>query len=269
RRKTTWPYGSSVWKYKEWVLHEIDADDIVGLYEGNTNAFWATIFGKREFRVEAIIGMDNDLDNPIILLVHATYVAIKTIMLRSVGFAMKNLKGECEKDDLEMPLFDLSTIATTTNNFSEDKNLGEGGFGPVYKELSQLCKPVQRTLRRNHRVEAIIYMDNDLDNPIILLVHATYVATKTIMLRSVGFAMKNLKGECEKDDLEMPLFDLSTIATTTNNFSKDKKLGEGGFGPVYKGKLDGEREIVVKRLSRNSRQGVSEFKNEVLLMAAL
>ncbi|KAF9613709.1 hypothetical protein IFM89_010151 [Coptis chinensis] len=38
---TTWPYGSSVWKYKEWVLLEIDADDIVSLYEGNTNAFWA------------------------------------------------------------------------------------------------------------------------------------------------------------------------------------------------------------------------------------
>ncbi|KAF9604521.1 hypothetical protein IFM89_007642, partial [Coptis chinensis] len=45
RGKTTWPYGSSVWKYKEWVLPEIDADDIVGLYEGNTNAFWAARFG--------------------------------------------------------------------------------------------------------------------------------------------------------------------------------------------------------------------------------
>ncbi|KAF9594536.1 hypothetical protein IFM89_033506 [Coptis chinensis] len=73
----------------------------------------------------------------------------------------------------------------------------------------------------------------------------------------------------ELDDLEMPLFDLSTIATATNNFSEDKKLGEGGFGPVYKGKLDGEREIAVKRLSRNSIQGVSEFKNEVLLIVAL
>ncbi|KAF9609264.1 hypothetical protein IFM89_014458 [Coptis chinensis] len=75
--------------------------------------------------------------------------------------------------------------------------------------------------------------------------------------------------ECEKDNLEMPLFDLSTIATATNNFSEDKKLGEGGFGPVYKGKLDGEREIAVKRLSRNSIQGVSEFKNEVLLISKL
>ncbi|KAF9594753.1 hypothetical protein IFM89_034736, partial [Coptis chinensis] len=41
RGKTTLSYGSSVWKYKEWVLPEIDADDIVSLYEGNTNAFWA------------------------------------------------------------------------------------------------------------------------------------------------------------------------------------------------------------------------------------
>lgn len=38
----------------------------------------------------------------------------------------------------------------------------------------------------------------------------------------------------ETDDLELPLFDLATIAKATNNFSTDNKLGQGGFGPVYK-----------------------------------
>ena len=38
----------------------------------------------------------------------------------------------------------------------------------------------------------------------------------------------------EKEDLELPLFDLATIASATNNFSSTCKLGEGGFGPVYK-----------------------------------
>ncbi|KAJ7948550.1 S-receptor-like serine/threonine-protein kinase [Quillaja saponaria] len=47
----------------------------------------------------------------------------------------------------------------------------------------------------------------------------------------------------QKEDLELPLFDLSKIATATNYFSMDNKLGEGGFGPVYKGKLeDGQDE---------------------------
>lgn len=38
----------------------------------------------------------------------------------------------------------------------------------------------------------------------------------------------------EEDDLELPLFDTNTIATATNNFSFTNKIGEGGFGPVYK-----------------------------------
>ncbi|KAI4335255.1 hypothetical protein L6164_013919 [Bauhinia variegata] len=45
--KTTWPYGSGVWSKKEWVLPEIDEDDIVSAFEGNTNLFWAERFGKQ------------------------------------------------------------------------------------------------------------------------------------------------------------------------------------------------------------------------------
>ncbi|KAJ4849118.1 hypothetical protein Tsubulata_049274 [Turnera subulata] len=37
-----------------------------------------------------------------------------------------------------------------------------------------------------------------------------------------------------KDDLELPLFDFGTIACATNNFSVTNKLGQGGYGPVYK-----------------------------------
>ena len=44
--KTTWPYGSGVWGKKEWVLPEIDNENIVSMYEGNTNLFWAERYGK-------------------------------------------------------------------------------------------------------------------------------------------------------------------------------------------------------------------------------
>ncbi|CAA3027855.1 G-type lectin S-receptor-like serine threonine-kinase At4g27290 isoform X1 [Olea europaea subsp. europaea] len=68
----------------------------------------------------------------------------------------------------------------------------------------------------------------------------------------------------QNEDIELPLFDLYTIIKATDNFSINNKLGEGGFGPVYKG-----QEIAVKRLSRNSLQGLDEFKNEVICIAKL
>ncbi|XP_020534509.1 G-type lectin S-receptor-like serine/threonine-protein kinase At4g27290 isoform X2 [Jatropha curcas] len=72
-----------------------------------------------------------------------------------------------------------------------------------------------------------------------------------------------------KEDLELTFFDLGTIASATNKFSPTNKLGEGGFGPVYKGILKDGQEIAVKRLSKNSRQGLDEFSNEVIYIARL
>ena len=40
--------------------------------------------------------------------------------------------------------------------------------------------------------------------------------------------------EMGAEDLELPLFDFTTLANATNGFSKYSMLGEGGFGPVYK-----------------------------------
>ncbi|WJX37972.1 receptor protein-tyrosine kinase [Trifolium repens] len=77
------------------------------------------------------------------------------------------------------------------------------------------------------------------------------------------------KDEDTNEDFELPIFDQVTILKATNNFSFDNKLGEGGFGPVYKGILLDGQEIAVKRLSKSSGQGSKEFKNEVILCAKL
>lgn len=55
----------------------------------------------------------------------------------------------------------------------------------------------------------------------------------------------------------------------TNNFSPANELGQGGFGSVYKGLLANGLEVAIKRLSRSSRQGIEEFKNEVMVIAKL
>jgi threonine synthase len=51
-KSTQWPYGSGVWGKKEWILPNIHDDNVVSLYEGATNLFWAERFGK-------MIGLDN------------------------------------------------------------------------------------------------------------------------------------------------------------------------------------------------------------------
>eukprot|EP00253_Pinus_taeda_P015242 PITA_15242 len=63
------------------------------------------------------------------------------------------------------------------------------------------------------------------------------------------------------------VFTLEALAEATNNFAENKKLGEGGFGPVYKGITRDGIEIAVKKLSVRSRQGKREFMNEVNLVA--
>ncbi|XP_028807631.1 G-type lectin S-receptor-like serine/threonine-protein kinase At4g27290 isoform X2 [Neltuma alba] len=85
--------------------------------------------------------------------------------------------------------------------------------------------------------------------------------------------LKNLlavdKEEGREGNMEQRIYDLALIANATNNFSSDNKLGQGGFGPVYRGILADGQEIAVKRLSRSSCQGLCEFKNEVKLCAKL
>ncbi|KAK2632918.1 hypothetical protein EUGRSUZ_L00893 [Eucalyptus grandis] len=106
-------------------------------------------------------------------------------------------------------------------------------------------------------------------------------ATSVVMLLWVAlFALRrerNKTNDVEEDpivgseilELDSPQFDVGAIEATTAYFSYHNKLGEGGFGPVYRGTLSCGRKIAAKRLSQSSKQGVEEFKNEVELVAKL
>ncbi|PON45409.1 S-receptor-like serine/threonine-protein kinase [Trema orientale] len=73
----------------------------------------------------------------------------------------------------------------------------------------------------------------------------------------------------QQDPSDLPIFDFHSILVATNRFNIMNKLGQGGFGPVYKGRLQDGKEIAVKRLSSNSGQGIEEFKNEMILISKL
>ncbi|KAK6917418.1 PAN/Apple domain [Dillenia turbinata] len=96
-------------------------------------------------------------------------------------------------------------------------------------------------------------------------------------LRKVSRRAMDLDGTISKrrsrvnqgNEPELPQFMFNSILVATENFSVTNKLGEGGFGTVYKGKLIDKQEVAVKRLSKMSRQGVQEFKNEIILITKL
>ncbi|KAK3166445.1 hypothetical protein QOZ80_1AG0045890 [Eleusine coracana subsp. coracana] len=64
-------------------------------------------------------------------------------------------------------------------------------------------------------------------------------------------------------------FTFRELAAATKNFRQDCLLGEGGFGRVYKGRLENGQAIAVKQLDRNGLQGNREFLVEVLMLSLL
>ncbi|XP_071903528.1 cysteine-rich receptor-like protein kinase 15 isoform X2 [Coffea arabica] len=73
----------------------------------------------------------------------------------------------------------------------------------------------------------------------------------------------------DKEDDESIFFSFSSIESATDHFSEAKRLGQGGFGPVYKGKFNNGLEVAVKRLNKMTIYGTEQFKNEVTVISKL
>ncbi|XP_029124556.1 G-type lectin S-receptor-like serine/threonine-protein kinase At4g27290 isoform X2 [Cajanus cajan] len=91
------------------------------------------------------------------------------------------------------------------------------------------------------------------------IVAATVAAICGVLMLSTYFICRIRrnnaeKEKSEKDDIDLPTFDFPFISNATNRFSQNNKLGQGGFGTVYKGILPDGQEVAVKRLCKTSRQ---------------
>lgn len=109
-----------------------------------------------------------------------------------------------------------------------------------------------------------------------IVVGAAVVAVVLVLL-TLGILRRKgwLGGKTSEDkelrglDLQTGLFSLRQIKAATKNFDAENKLGEGGFGAVFKGTLSDGTVIAVKQLSSKSKQGNREFVNEVGMISAL
>ncbi|KAF2581640.1 hypothetical protein F2Q68_00002713 [Brassica cretica] len=84
---------------------------------------------------------------------------------------------------------------------------------------------------------------------------------------------QNKKNDANKEvtnNIDAQTFTFRELATATKNFRKECLIGEGGFGRVYKGKLEKcDKAVAVKQLDRNGLQGNREFIVEVMMLSLL
>ncbi|KMZ66719.1 putative Protein kinase [Zostera marina] len=139
--------------------------------------------------------------------------------------------------------------------------LEKGVYGPLISAIS---------------VESSDAYPESKKSRIILILASTIASFCVVLLISILLwshyrKRSNTDNELENEDISSSTTQLSlkTISSATRNFHDENKIGEGGFGPVYKGILPEGTRIAVKKLSSFSNQGNREFINEIGLISAL
>ncbi|KAH0923832.1 hypothetical protein HID58_023850, partial [Brassica napus] len=142
-----------------------------------------------------------------------------------------------------------------------------GNYGPLISAISLChssmepqCGAMKRELHFNY--------------PLILGVIGALIA---VTLLALGlYAQKRCIGDNYTRERDLRAQGLQTVCFTwrqleaaTNNFDEANKLGEGGFGSVFKGGLPDGNIIAVKQLSSKSCQGNREFVNEIGMISGL
>nr|XP_028954646.1 probable LRR receptor-like serine/threonine-protein kinase At1g56140 isoform X2 [Malus domestica] len=104
---------------------------------------------------------------------------------------------------------------------------------------------------------------------------AVLVGVVSLLLIFAILYMRRKKSEKEDDEDILGLgprpytFSYVELRTATEDFNPSNKLGEGGYGPVYKGTLSDGRVVAVKQLSVSSHQGKSQFVSEIATISAV
>ncbi|KAE8682062.1 putative serine/threonine-protein kinase RLCKVII [Hibiscus syriacus] len=94
--------------------------------------------------------------------------------------------------------------------------------------------------------------------------------SEKLKVSSVPDAKKEANKDGGSDHIAAHTFTFRELAAATKNFRADYLLGEGGFGRVYKGRLESTNKVVaIKQLDRNGLQGNREFLVEVLMLSLL
>ncbi|XP_059450929.1 disease resistance protein RPV1-like [Corylus avellana] len=153
--------------------------------------------------------------------------------------------------------------------------------GKAFAKLEERFKHDQMKLQRNEPefIHEIIQLVNSMlvKNTYFQVAHypksyVQYVKPLLDLEKNDSTCMVGIFeiGGIDKTTIAKAIYNsIASLTEATDGFSNANKIGEGGFGSVYKGTFPGGQEIALKRLSSVSSQGFQEFKNEVTLIANL
>lgn len=138
-----------------------------------------------------------------------------------------------------------------------------GVYGPLISAIS---------VTPNFTPPPDIESSSDKRKHIIISIGVSILVVFLVLL-ALGIWRKRRRNSMHQElrglDLQTGSFTLRQIKAATKNFDAANKIGEGGFGSVYKGLLSDGTVIAVKQLSSRSKQGNREFINEIGMISAL
>ncbi|GKV44309.1 hypothetical protein SLEP1_g51501 [Rubroshorea leprosula] len=183
-----------------------------------------------------------------------------------------DISNEAGGDDIAIT---KDFIATVTENHLEIHLLWagkgtccipqEGSYGPSISAISVVSSvtPKENSFTRKENSTGLL----------VGVAVPVGVVTFTLILLFVVFYSRRRNDDDENGLLGVGprpnTFSYAELRAATDDFSPSNKLGEGGFGPVYKGKLSDGRVVAVKQLSVASHQGKSQFVTEIATISAV
>ena len=209
-RKQSWPFGSGVWGKREWVLPSIEDKNIVSMYEGCTNLFWAERFGKQ-------VGVE---DLWIKMCGNSHTGSFKDLGMTVLVSAVKQMIS----DDISIPAVACASTGDTSAAlaaYCASAGIPSIVFLPKDKvSIAQLIQPISNG-------SLVLSLDTDFDGCMemvqrITSEHNIYLANSINSLRIEG--QKTISVElCQQFDWEVP----DWVIIPGGNLGNVSALGKG------------------------------------------
>ncbi|KAG7541786.1 Serine-threonine/tyrosine-protein kinase catalytic domain [Arabidopsis thaliana x Arabidopsis arenosa] len=173
-----------------------------------------------------------------------------------IVFAVNDTLSRCPEEKKSLIWYDECMLRYSDENFFLESSLQNGTNGIILINTQNVTSN-QQDIFRDLVLSTMNQAANEAAN-----------STRKFDARKADIPDSGIY----KDDITTAgslQFDFKAIEAATDKFSQSNKLGQGGFGEVYKGTFPSGVQVAVKRLSKTSGQGEREFENEVVVVAKL